>query len=173
MKTYLEIKVPIRFGEEWFEDLRDVLDDVTVTWQKGFYHITMVFLDFTPTDVDLRPILRRHLEKAPAPVITFDKLDAFSTRSDMHIINMTASKVPEDFLALIEALRTDLKEAGCKIQSGFKLHVTLGRVKDPSVRISELKQMMSSVDFPTFTLTLTDVDFRVFRGETVYETTLV
>ena len=92
MKTYLEIQVPIRFGEEWFEDLRDVLDDVTVTWQKGFYHITMAFL---------------------------------------------------------------------------------GRVKDPSVRISALRQMISSVDFPPFTLTLTDVDYRVFRGETVFEIKII
>ena len=45
MQSYIELKVPIRWEEPWFEELRDLLDDVNIRWQHGYYHITMAFLD--------------------------------------------------------------------------------------------------------------------------------
>lgn len=46
MKSYLEIKVPISHDDYWFRELRDLLDGVDIRWQRGYYHITMAFLDF-------------------------------------------------------------------------------------------------------------------------------
>ena len=43
MKTFLELKVPIKFENQWFLELRSELKDANVIWQKDFYHITMVF----------------------------------------------------------------------------------------------------------------------------------
>ena len=45
MQSYIEIKVPISWDEPWFQDLREELDGVNIRWQRGYYHITMAFLD--------------------------------------------------------------------------------------------------------------------------------
>ncbi len=172
MKTYLEIKVPIKYNDSWFEELRNHFSSIPVRWQKDFYHITMVFVNETPEGVDMGPILERHFSAAHAPMLAFDKIEVFSVKSGMHIIHLSASHVPERFLALTEAVREDMKAVGCVIQSDFMLHVTLGRLRDFNIKLSKLKRMASSFSFSPFTLALTDVDYRVFRGKVLYETLL-
>ena len=172
MKTYLEIKVPINYDDHWFEELRSRFSGIPVRWQKGFYHITMVFVDEAPKGVDMRPLLKRHFANEVAPVLTFDRLDIFSTRSGMHVIHLSASQIPERFLALTESIREDMKTAGCLIQSDFMLHVTLGRLRDFNNQSLALKNLVKSFPLLPFTLTLTDIDYRVFRGNTIYETCL-
>ena len=172
MKTYLEIQVPLRYDAAWFDELRCGCQHTGIKWQTGFYHITMVFVDKTPTDVDLRPLLEKYLNRYSAPTLTFDKLDAFTATSGMHIINLTATEVPQSFLAVVQAIRSDFKSAGCVINSEFRLHVTLGRVKDPHVQLPGLQKMLEAISLPAFSLTLTDVDYRVFRSGTIYETKL-
>ena len=172
MKTYLEIKVPIKYDDSWFEELRSHFAGIPVRWQKDWYHITMVFINDTPKGIDMRPILEKYLATVQAPTITFDQLDAFSTRSGMHIIYLSASQVPEDFLALIKSICADMKAVGCVIQSDFMLHVTLGRVRSFGVKFSDIRRILGTVLLPSFTLTLTDVEYRVFRGGTIYNTVL-
>ena len=79
MKSYLEIKVPISFDDYWFRELRDLLDGVDIRWQRGYYHITMAFLDFAHDGVNLVPGLSNILDDAMAPTLTFDRLDAFAS----------------------------------------------------------------------------------------------
>ena len=129
----------------------------------------MAFLNDTPLGIDLSPIFRMHLGMATAPVMTFDRLDVFTATYGGYIIYLTASHMPQSFLDLTEAIRKDLKEAGCVIQSDFRLHVTLGRVNGSGVK---LREVIDRVPIQPFTLKLTDVDFRVFRGKTLYETKL-
>ena len=172
MKTYLEIIVPINYDDPWLVELRSHFAGIPVRWQNGFYHITMVFVNEAPKGVDICPILEKHLANAVAPELTFDQLDVFSTRSGMYIIHLSASEVPESFLALTEAIRADMKAVGCMIQSDFMLHVTLGRLRDFNVQLSELKSLAQSFPLCPLTLTLTDVDYRVFRGEVIYDTQL-
>lgn len=172
MKTYLEIQVPIRYDAPWFKELRAAFDGIPVKWQEGYYHVTMAFIDETPSDVDLRPILEKHLKQASAPTITFDHLDVFPTKSGLYIVNLTSLHVPEEFLLLIDNIRKDLKEVGCLMKSGFLFHVTLGRISESGADIPNLKHLVGGVEIPPFTLTLTDVDYRVFRGRTIYESKL-
>ncbi|MBR0262397.1 MAG: 2'-5' RNA ligase family protein [Prevotella sp.] len=172
MKSYLEIQVPLRYDATWFQELRTVCQHIPVKWQTGYYHITMAFLDETPEKMDLRPILDRHLTTLAAPTVTFDKLDAFTAHSGMHIIHLTATDVSEDFLSAIERIRTDLKTAGCQIESDFRLHVTLGRVKDANVDVSTIQKLIQTVHLPMSCFTLTDVDYREFRGKVLYNVTL-
>ena len=167
MKSYLEIKVPISFDEDWFRELRGLLDGVDIRWQRGYYHITMAFLDFAPDDVNMIPGLNRILDDAIAPVITFDKLDAFASGYHRQVIHLTTTDAPADFLALIEDVRRYFKSKGCVIQSDFRLHVTLGRVQDPRMNVHKLKDIISQVDLTTFTIDLTDVEYRIFRGKTL------
>ena len=172
MKSYLEIQVPIRYDAKWFQKLRTVCRHIPVKWQLGYYHITMAFLDETPEGMDLQPVLDRHLATLSAPAIAFDKLDAFTSTSGMCIIHLTATVIPQDFLETIEAIRADLKATGCRIESDFRLHVTLGRVKDVNISLSDIQESISSVDLPAFSLCLSDVDYREFRGKLLYETIL-
>ena len=167
MKSYLEIKVPISFDDYWFQELRDLLDGVDIRWQRGYYHITMAFLDFAPDNVNMRPGLDEILGDAVAPVITFDTLDAFASGPHRQVIHLTTSDAPEDFLDLVEDVRRFFKSKGCVIQSDFRLHVTLGRVQDPRMNVRKLKDIISQVDMPTFTLELADVEYRIFRGKSL------
>ena len=173
MKTYLEIQVPLKYNASWFQELRIACRNIDVRWQMAYYHITMAFVDETPEGVDFRPLLEKHLKTFPAPTLTFDKLDVFTAMSGMHIINLTATDVPQSFLSLIENIRSDIKAVGCVVDSGFRLHVTLGRVKDPHIQLATIQELMESVSLPAFSLTLEDVDYRIFRGKTLYETKLI
>lgn len=174
MKSYLELKVPIRYVDSWFAELRELLDGVNVRWQRDYYHITMVFLDYAPDNVNLVPGLSERLEDALAPTITFDRLDAFATGGGhKQVINLTTSHVPEDFLALVQDIRRYMKGKGCDIQSDFRLHVTLGRVQDPRTNLRQIKEAISQVDLPDITLDLSIVEYRVFRGKTLGQWRLV
>ena len=169
MKTYLEIQVPLKYNASWFQELRLACRNIDVKWQMAYHHITMAFVDETPENIDLRPLLEKHLKTFTAPTLTFDKLDVFTAMSGMHIINLTATDVPNSFLSLIENIRSDMKAAGCVVDSWFRLHVTLGRVKDPHIQLSAIQELTESVSLPAFSLTLEDVDYRFFRGKTIYE----
>ncbi len=169
MKTYLELQVPLPSDALWLHELRQALRPIQVQWQRGFYHITMAFIDDTPMGVDLCPIFQKHLGNYPAPVMTFDRLDFFTTNSGGQIIYLTATHIPQSFIDLTEAIRKDLRDAGCVILSDFRLHVTLGRVRETGVRLEEF---LETVHVPPFTLKLTRVDYREFRGKTLYETKL-
>lgn len=167
MKSYLEIKVPISYDDYWFRELRDLLDGVDIRWQRGYYHITMAFLDFAPDNVNLRPGLDGILDDAVAPTITFDSLDAFASGPHRQVIHLTTTDAPADFLTLVEDARRFFKSKGCVIQSDFRLHVTLGRVQDPRMNVRKLKEIISQVDMPEITLELTGVEYRIFRGKTL------
>ena len=167
MKSYIEIKVPIRFEDSWFRQLRDLLDGVDIRWQRGYYHITMAFLDFAPDNVNMVPGLNEILHEATAPVITFDKLDAFASGAHRQVIHLTTTDAPENFLVLVEDIRRHFLAKGCEIQSAFKLHVTLGRVQDTRMNVRKLQDIISQVDLPMFTMELKDVEYRVFRGKTL------
>lgn len=169
MKTYLEIQVPLRYDATWFQKLRLAYSNIDVRWQMAYHHITMAFVDETPEDVDLRPLLEKHLKTFPAPTLTFDKLDVFTAMSGMHIVYLTATDIPQSFLSLIENIRSDMKTVGCVMDSLFRLHVTLGRVKETHIQLSAIQELTESVSLPAFSLSLEDVDYRVFRGETIYE----
>ncbi len=174
MKSYLELKVPIRYVDSWFAELRELLDGVNVRWQRDYYHITMVFLDYAPDNVNLVPGLSERLEDALVPTITFDRLDAFATGGGhKQVIHLTTSHVPEDFLALVQDIRRYMKGKGCDIQSDFRLHVTLGRVQDPRTNLRQIKEAISQVDLPDITLDLSNVEYRVFRGKTLGQWRLV
>jgi len=167
MKSYIEIKVPISFDDYWFRQLRDLLDGVDIRWQRGYYHITMAFLDYAPDNVNMIPGLNAILDDAIAPAITFDKLDAFSSGYHRQVIHLTSTQAPEDFTELVKEIRQHFLSKGCEMQSDFRLHVTLGRVQDPRMNVRRLQDIISQVDLPTFTMELTDVEYRVFRGKTL------
>jgi len=168
MQSYIEIKVPIGWEEPWFEELRDRLNGVNIRWQRGYYHITMAFVDETPQGVDLITGLNHRLHQSTAPTLTFNTLDAFATGGGRRqVIYLTTTITPPDFQSLVDDIRNHFKVKGSVIQSDFRLHVTLGRVDDHRMNVTKLKKVISEVDVPPMTLTLTSVEFRIFRGKTL------
>ena len=173
MKSYLEIKVPIHFGDSWFEELRRKLPDANIWWQKDYYHITMVFVDIAPSDEFMCSILDKHLRGTTASVITFDKLDVFEVfPNGMQIVNLTSSETPQNFIRAIDNIRTDIKSIGGIIQSNFRLHVTLGRIKQPNIEIKLLADILNSIQFSPITLQLSQLEYREFRGRSIYTNNL-
>lgn len=172
MKTYLEIYVPITYDDSWFKELRSVFDNIPVIWQKGYYQITMAFCDETPAGIDIPLILYKHFKNLKAPQLCFNKLNTFQATSGMYIINLGTNDIPASFTELVNDIRKDLKAVGCVMESDFMLHVTLGRIKDVHIDFSHIKELISSVTPAVITLNLTEIDYREFRGRTIYKTTL-
>ena len=113
MKSYIEIKVPITFDENWFRELRNLLNGVDIRWQRGYYHITMAFLDYAPDNVNMIPGLNDILSDAIAPTITFDKLDAFASGYHSQVIHLTTTDASQDFLDLVDDIRQYFLAKGC------------------------------------------------------------
>lgn len=168
MKSYLEIKVPLRYDVPWLKSLRNAFKGIPVRWQKGYFHITMAFLDETPDNVDFNPVISEPLRTAIVPTLTFDKLDVFPTKSnDMYIVNLTCTDIPQSFENLVSRIRGEFVKMGAVIESDFKLHVTLGRIKELTISQKEIEDILSSAEMRSFTLKLSDVIYRWFRGRTI------
>ena len=172
MKTYLEIKVPIFYSAPWFSELRRVLKDMPVLWQKGYYHITLAFIDDTQHLQDVETIMHKYLDYAQPVNITFDKLDVFAASSGMQIVHLGTNNIPERFQTLVDDIRRDIRSTNSNIQSDFKLHVTLGRIIEPEADIDDVGFLIDEIDFMPFTLTLNEFEYRVFRGKSIYHNCL-
>lgn len=173
MKTYLEIKVPISFNAPWFNELREALKDMPVLWQRNFYHITMAFIDDTQHLSDLEAIMHKYLDNAKPVTITFDKLDVFTASNGMQIVHLTSSEIPADFQNLVDDIRSDICCTNSNIQSDFRLHVTLGRIIEPEADIDDVGFLIDEIDLSPFTLTLDEVEYRVFRDRSIYRNKLI
>ena len=168
MKSYLEIQVPLRYDALWFKALRNAFKGIPVRWQKGYFHITMAFLDETPSDVGFVPGIGEQLRTTTTPTLTFDKLDVFSTMSgEMYIVNLTCTNIPKTFGNLVSKVRAEFEKQGAVIESDFRLHVTLGRIQDTTINLTKIEKVLSSVELPSFSLELTNVTYRWFRGRTI------
>ena len=172
MKTYLEIKVPISYDDCWFHELREALKDRPVHWQKDYYHITMAFLDETRNLPEIKAIMHKYLDDANAVPITFDKLDVFATNNGMLIVHLTASRIPETFQNLVNSIRGEILLTSSNIQSDFRLHVTLGRIFESGADIDDIGFLLNEITLPPLALTLNEVEYRVFRGKSIYNNRL-
>jgi 2'-5' RNA ligase len=169
MKTFLELKVPIKFENQWFLELRSELKDANVIWQKDFYHITMVFVDRAPSNSGVCELLQKHLDSFETPTITFDKVDIFEAYTNgMQIVHLASTNPPKDFLQLVDDIRLDMSCLGGDIKSEFRLHVTLGRIMEPKLFIEETGSILDEFNLAPITLQLSDIDYREFRGRTIY-----
>lgn len=162
MNTYLSINVPVCKNAKWYNLLLDELKSVDVRWQHGHYHITLAYLDETPEDVDFGSVISTKVVGMAAPSLTFDKLDAFTSGSGKeHIIYLTVSDIPESFSSWVDGIRRDIVSAGGVINSGFKLHVTLGRVDAGKISLEELQDRINNVRVPSFSLRLSELEYMV------------
>ena len=116
--------------------------------------------------------MHKYLDSAKPVSITFDKLDVFTATNGMLIVNLTATQIPADFQTLVDDIRCDISCTNSNIQSEFKLHVTLGRITEPEADIDEVGFLIDEIDLTPFTLTLNEVEYREFRGRSIYKNKL-
>ena len=171
-KSYLEIKVPISFDVPWFCELREALKDIPVRWQRNYYHITMAFIYDTQHLPEVEAIMHKYLDNARPVTITFDTLDIFSTDTGMFNLNLTTSDLLDEFQRLVDDIRFDICCTNSDMQSDFRLHVTLGRITEPKNYIEEVGFLIDEIELKPFTLTLNEVEYRLFRGRSIYKNLL-
>ena len=116
--------------------------------------------------------MHKYLDNANAVEMTFNKLDVFTANNGMQIIHLTTDKIPYEFQKLVNDLRYDICNTSTRILSEFRLHVTLGRIKEPLIDIKHVNSLIDKINFIPFTLMLNEVEYRVFRGRSIYKNTL-
>lgn len=166
-KTYLQFFVPLDRRVGWYRALKAALGGVRGTrWQDGHFHVTAAFVN---DEIDvagaekLTEIIDGELSGMAAPVLSFDTLEAFTTQGGgMHIVYLTASRVPDEWAAFVDRLRVKLIGLGYHL-GPFQLHVTLARVPVGSIGLEDLRRRIGSVPAPQIASTLTKADYRFYR----------
>ncbi len=163
MRNYLELKVLIRREAAWFNSLRNALAkaDVPVTWKKSEYHITVAFMKDDQHVEELQTAFDEVLNKAGAPQLTLDKVGVFRTMSGEELIVFLTSSAPsERVMSLVDSLRSEVEKIGANMESNFRLHITLGRIKARLASLEQVEEVVKKIDVPPFTLTLQDAEYR-------------
>ena len=162
-QSYLQLLVPLDRRCQWYRRLKSMLGRM----QPGGFHITVAFISdgLDQAGVEkVADILDKELRDAVAPVITFDKLDAFTKRSgDQHIVNLTASVIPSEFTDLKDRIRSTLVDNGYQLQ-GFTFHVTLARVDVNRIDLQSLQDIIGTIDLPPITRTLKKASYCFQHG---------
>lgn len=173
IQSYLEIFAPFTYEEPWFSNLRKELSLKDIWWQKNYYHITMAFLDETPESIStITDTLKEKFEDFHAQTITFDKLDAFTGPNGIHFITLTSSNIPAQFYDKTIDIRNYLASSGGIMNSDFKPHITLGRISSTHISLESLKEALTTIAISPITLTLDKVDYRIFKGDALFQKTL-
>jgi 2'-5' RNA ligase len=145
-----------------------MLDEkIPVRWQKGFYHITIVFVNDDMHVAELKNAFSKVLATRKATMITLDKLEAFRTQSGREIvINLAPSNPSPELSALINDLRKEATDLGANINPNFFIHVTLGRIDAHDADLNEVKRILSSISLPIITHPIREVEYLYRQNHT-------
>ena len=169
MQTYLKIEVRLNRDAHWYMALRRKLKTagINVNWQLGNFHITIAFMNDDAHKEQLKTIFGNIIRQHPAPQLTFNKLDAFTSKnSRQHIVNLTSTCASEEFTALVNQLRTAAIKVGANPED-YRLHVTLGRVEGDAANLETILRILSAIEIKPFTLTLNKAKYKYFRGDDI------
>ena len=172
--TYIALPVSIRRNTKWYKALKCVLRGMLKDkdWQDKHFHITAVFVYGSKHVSELKEAFAQVLAGRKAISLTLDKLEAFETKKKDYVISLTSSEPSEELVSLVEDLRSAAKRIGAKIED-FRLHITLGKIKNPKMPIEQIQKAISSiVHKPTFTTTINHAKYRYHEGRTIRKWTL-
>lgn len=169
-EKYIEVEVPVRQDAQWFKQLRAKMAEqgVNVKWQNGHFHITVAFITDHPQFANLFLPMTHSVAWKVGPFLTFDKVDAFTTRSGQHIVYLTSTNPTPEFMDMVRRIREEFKAVGCEFSTDFKLHVTLGRVEANQISLDALQRLLAQVTIPAFTLQLFNVNTLYYPSHDVY-----
>ena len=89
------------------------------------------------------------------------------------IVHLTTDSIPDNFQKLVNNIRNDISaNTSTSILSDFRLHVTLGRIAEAEADVDDIGFLIDEIDFMPINLTLNEVEYRVFRGRSLYKATL-
>ena len=163
-QTYLQLFVPLDRRAGWYRAVEKALGRVKP--QDGHFHITVAFINDEIDLVEAKKVaemLDEELKGMAAPTLVFDTVDAFSGQmSGKSIVNLTASQVPEEWVAFVDKIRAQLSSAGYHL-GPYRLHVTLARVPSAYIGLDVLQARLARIDVPKMPRTLTKADYR-FKG---------
>ncbi len=169
-ETFISIEVPLYSNAKWLTDLRAALRSagIKVNWKLQHPHLTLAFMYESPSNSVVREVVSAQVRGQVAPTIQFDKLDVFLAGSGRtYIINLTTTHIPDSFRAMVDGIRSSLKQNGAVMRSDFRFHVTLGEVNDTTINIAQIEKVLQSVTLPAFSLTLTNLQHRYFQGNQI------
>lgn len=175
MSNYLELKIPLRQSAKWFVNLRKAMAEakVPVRWQPGGFHLTVAFISNDQPVKELSAAFNRQFSNREAPLQTFDKVDAFETKTgDEFILHLTSTQSSPSLQTLVDLLRKEAVDAGADIENDFILHVTLGRIDAKKATLEQVRRIAESIQVPPFTLLLQKAESRYFRGKSIQHWTM-
>ncbi len=169
-EKYIEVEVPVRQDALWFKQLRAKMAEqgVNVKWQNGHFHITVAFITDHPQFANLFLPMAHSVAWKVGPFLTFDKVDAFTTRSGQHIVYLKSINPTPEFMGMVHCIREEFKAVGCEFSTEFKLHVTLGRVEANQIGLDALQHLLAEVTIPAFTRQLFKVNTLYYPSHDVY-----
>ena len=80
------------------------------------------------------------------------------------IVFLTSSAPSERFMSLVESLRSEVEKIGANMESNFRLHITLGRIKARLASLEQVEEVVKKIDVPPFTLTLQDAEYKFTKS---------
>lgn len=166
---FVALEVPIDINVDWYKSCKAVLGGAERDWEisthqdgSTYCHITLAYLFSAPKGVDIDGLINECINRNVAPVIDFDIIDAFTTRSNhnpKHIVHLGASKLTDDFNTLVNDVRNTLESAGCVLSPDFRFHSTLCEISCDQITLEELKKSTKEVKFNGFSMSLTKMYF--------------
>ena len=165
-QTLLKFDVPLSQDSRWYTDLHQAFlsAGIPVNWQSGGFHITAIFMYDDTQKEKLKTLFEDIISHHVAPELTFDKLDAFTgNKSGKHIVNLTSTIPSREFKTLINKLRTAAIETSALLED-YRLHVTLGRISGKTTSLDTVRNILSSIIFGPFPVTLKKAIFKYLDG---------
>ena len=102
----------------------------------------------------------RTLFQRSDPHLTFNKLEAFTSKSGKeHIVNLTSTQPEVGFRQLVENLRACAIKQGAQIED-YRLHVTIAKVPVSIISLEDLQKLIAGINLRKFTLVLKTIEYR-------------
>lgn len=159
-KNYLEIHVGISTRAKWYLELKKGMKRLNVKCKEKRFHITALFMNDDALKDELIEAFDRTLNHRYDPHLTFNKLEAFTSKSGKeHIVNLTSTQPEVEFRKLVENLRDSAIKLGAHIED-YRLHVTIAKVPVNIITLEDLQKLMAGINLPVFTLALKTIEYR-------------
>ena len=159
-QNYLEIHVGISTRAKWYLELQNKMKRLLVECKKKKFHITALFMNDDALKDRLVEAFDRTLSHRCEPLLTFNKLEAFTSKSGKeHIVNLTSTQPEVGFTHLIENLRSCAINLGVRIED-YRLHITIARVPVNIISLENLQKLIAGINITEFTLALKTIEYR-------------
>jgi len=159
-QNYLEIHVGISTRAKWYLELQKKMNRLNVECKKSRFHITALFMNDDALKNEIIEAFDRTFDHRYDPHLTFNKLEAFTSKSgEEHVVNLTSTQPGVEFRKLVENLRNCAIKLGVHIED-YRLHVTIAKVPVSLISLENLQKLIAEINLPEFTLVLKTIEYR-------------